>query len=265
MISSSVPWPTTPTFRGSGCTSRGGFVPRCNDQTAAMEQRTKGTPQGGVVSPLLANLFLHYAFDVWMRRTFPAVQFERYADDAIVHCSSKRQAEAGAGSHPGSVRAVRSGASSDEDPDRLLQGRRSARRRRARLVRLPRLHLPTSTGEESVGEVLRELPPGDQRQGCQVDPRKPFANGGWHRPGTTNIWKIWLELVNPTMRGWMNYYGRFYRSKCLQVLRHFNEALAAWVRRKYKTGFVVENARRCIGWVASRGGNPSCLSRGNSA
>ncbi len=58
-----------------------------------MEPRTKGTPQGGVLSPLLANLFLHYAFDSWMRRTYPSVQFERYADDALVHCRSKRQAE----------------------------------------------------------------------------------------------------------------------------------------------------------------------------
>ena len=56
------------------------------------EERTRGTPQGGVVSPLLANLFMHYAFDVWMRRTFPRVQFERYADDAVVHCVSEAQA-----------------------------------------------------------------------------------------------------------------------------------------------------------------------------
>src|ERR1700722_16454137 len=53
-----------------------------------LEQRTRGTPQGGVVSPLLANLFLHYVFDLWMQRKFPYVQFERYADDAIVHCRS---------------------------------------------------------------------------------------------------------------------------------------------------------------------------------
>jgi RNA-directed DNA polymerase len=59
-----------------------------------LEERTKGTPQGGVISPLLANLFLHYAFDLWMQRTFPRVQFERYADDAIVHCRSKGQARA---------------------------------------------------------------------------------------------------------------------------------------------------------------------------
>lgn len=59
-----------------------------------LEQRTPCTPQGGVASPLLANLFLHYAFDVWMQRMFPHVRFERYADDAIVHCGSEQQAHA---------------------------------------------------------------------------------------------------------------------------------------------------------------------------
>src|SRR5262249_36776385 len=55
-------------------------------------ERTKGTPQGGVVSPLLANLFLHYAFDMWMARTFPTIHFERFADDIIVHCRSEAEA-----------------------------------------------------------------------------------------------------------------------------------------------------------------------------
>jgi group II intron reverse transcriptase/maturase len=56
--------------------------------------RTAGTPQGGVVSPLLANLFLHYAFDTWMARSFPRIPFERYADDAICHCKSAEEAQA---------------------------------------------------------------------------------------------------------------------------------------------------------------------------
>src|SRR5207244_11979468 len=56
-------------------------------------ERDKGTPQGSVVSPLLANLFMHYAFDLWMRRTYPAIQFERYADDVIIHAKSRAQAE----------------------------------------------------------------------------------------------------------------------------------------------------------------------------
>ena len=69
----------------------------------SLEQRTRGTPQGGVVSPLLANLFLHYAFDAWMQRTYPAVGFERYADDGLVHCRSESRGQGGAGSHPGPI------------------------------------------------------------------------------------------------------------------------------------------------------------------
>src|SRR6201995_1304298 len=58
-----------------------------------MLERDKGTPQGGVVSPILANLFLHYAFDFWVTRHLPGVRFARYADDAVLHCKSRRQAE----------------------------------------------------------------------------------------------------------------------------------------------------------------------------
>jgi RNA-directed DNA polymerase len=58
----------------------------------SLVERTAGTPQGGVVSPLLANLYLHYGFDLWMVREFPSVPFERYADDVICHCSSEAQA-----------------------------------------------------------------------------------------------------------------------------------------------------------------------------
>ena len=62
-------------------------------QDGTRVERTKGTPQGGVISPLLANLFMHHAFDAWMDRSFPHVQFERYADDAVVHCVSEAQAK----------------------------------------------------------------------------------------------------------------------------------------------------------------------------
>jgi RNA-directed DNA polymerase len=63
------------------------------DEAGHVTERGKGTPQGGVISPLLANLFLHYAFDVWMRKTSPHLPFERYADDAIVHCRTEAEAQ----------------------------------------------------------------------------------------------------------------------------------------------------------------------------
>jgi hypothetical protein len=70
----------------------GGCKRRCNDGT--LVGRDRGTPQGSAISPVLANLFLHYALDAWMRRVFPSVLFERYADDVIAHCVSEQQAVA---------------------------------------------------------------------------------------------------------------------------------------------------------------------------
>jgi len=62
-------------------------------QDGSMLERTQGTPQGGVISPVLANLFLHYAFDKWMEREYPNIKFERYADDIVAHCDTEEQAQ----------------------------------------------------------------------------------------------------------------------------------------------------------------------------
>ena len=105
----------------------GGYTRRCSCPTGRWRQRDRGTPQGSAVSPVLANLFLHYAFDAWMAREFPTVRFERYVDDAVVHCVSERQAHevlAAIGDTDGAGRAA---AASRQDPDRVLPGRTTAR------------------------------------------------------------------------------------------------------------------------------------------
>lgn len=198
-----------------------------------LEQRTRGTPQGGVVSPLLANLFLHYAFDHWMRRTFPSIPFERYADDAIVHCRSERQArmvleairrrfeQCGLELHPTKTRIVYC-----KDDDRrgeyehvafdflgyTFQPRRAKNRWGKYFVSF--LPAMSTKAAKAIRETIR----------------------AWRMASTRNNQRLedLARLVNPVVRGWMNYYGRFYRSKCVQVLRHLNGALAAWARRKYK-------------------------------
>jgi group II intron reverse transcriptase/maturase len=198
-----------------------------------LEQRTRGTPQGGVVSPLLANLFLHYAFDVWMQRKFPHVQFERYADDAIVHCRSERQAcavleairdrfrQCGLELHATKTRIVyckdddRPGKSDSVKFDFLgytFQPRRAKNRWGKYFVSF--LPAMSTKAAKAVQATIRD----------------------WRMASTRNNQRLedLARLVNPVVRGWMNYYGRFYRSKCVQVLRHLNEALAAWVRRKYR-------------------------------
>ena len=199
-----------------------------NIRTGPSEQRTKGTPQGAVVSPLLGESVPALTRSMHgCSGRFPSIQFERYADDAIVHCRSEEQArsvleairdrlaQCGLELHPTKTRIVYC-----KDDDRPEEHEHIS-------VRLPRLHLPTATGEEPVGEVLRQLPAGDQHQGRQDDPRQTIRN--WRMASTRNNQRLedLAQLANPVVRGWLNYYGRFYRSKCVQVLRHLNEALGS--------------------------------------
>jgi RNA-directed DNA polymerase len=197
-----------------------------------LKERTKGTPQGGVISPLLANLFLHYVFDVWLQRTYPSIQFERYADDAIVHCRSERQArevlEAIRGRfkqcelelHPTKTKLVyckdddRPGEAEHIKFDFLgytFQPRRAKNRWGKHFVSF--LPAMSTKAAKAVRATIRE----------------------WRMASTRNNQRLedLARLTNPVVRGWMGYYGRFYRSKCVQVLRQLNEALAAWVRRKF--------------------------------
>jgi RNA-directed DNA polymerase len=139
-------------------------------QDGGQEERTKGSPQGAVISPLLANLFLHYAFDAWMRRTYPDIPFERYADDVIIHAKSHAQAEQVLAAvrqrlrecrlelHPEKTRIVYC-----QDSDRKGQHEHIQ-------VRLPGLHVSAAAGQESLGEILCEFPACDQPQGRLSDP-----------------------------------------------------------------------------------------------
>jgi group II intron reverse transcriptase/maturase len=201
-------------------------------EDGTLQATTQGTPQGGVVSPLLANLFMHYAFDRWMQRTWPSVAFERFADDAVVHCHSKEEAESvliairdrlrecGLELHPMKTRIVYC-----KDDDRLgthehvsfdflgytFQPRRAKNRWGKFFVSfLPAI---STKAAKAIRARIRD----------------------WKLASTRNNQSLedLARVIDPVVRGWMNYYGRFYRSRCIQVLRRLNEALAAWARRKY--------------------------------
>jgi len=197
------------------------------------EERTRGTPQGGVISPLLANLFMHYAFDTWLQRNYPQVKFERYADDALVHCASEGQAQAvlkalrgrlsdcGLELHPTKTKIVyckdsdRQGDYGQIQFDFLgytFQPRRARNRYGKFFVSfLPAISLRSA---KSVRHTIRE----------------------WRMASTRNHRSLddLAQLVNPVVRGWTNYYGRYYPSKWKQVLRHLDRALVAWGCRKYR-------------------------------
>lgn len=196
-------------------------------------ERTKGTPQGGVASPLLANLFLHYAFDLWMQRTYPSIRFERYADDAIVHCGTERQARAVLEAIRG--RFAQFGLELHPEKTRIVYCKDDDRPKEFEHIKFDFLGytFQPRRAKNRWGKYFVSFLPAISAQAAK---RIRHTIRDWRMASTRNNQRLedLARLTNPAVRGWMNYYGRFYRSKCVQVLRHLNEALAAWARQKYK-------------------------------
>jgi len=208
------------------------------------EQREKGTPQGGVISPLLANLFLHYVFDIWVEKHWRGIQFERYADDIVCHCSSEREAsrlkqlletrfrQCGLQLHPEKTKIVYcKGGYHRGDYERVAfdflgytfrprwiktrQGKQG-------------LHFVAAISQKSAKRIRREI-------------------NSWP-------WKYWYQKeledirsygVN-RLRGWLNYYGLFGRSIIRNVLFHFDKRLSRWAKGKYKQLRTLMQAARRI-------------------
>lgn len=196
-------------------------------------ERTRGTPQGGVVSPLLANLFLHYAFDAWMARTFPGVSWCRYADDGLIHCKSEAQALAlkaaladrlaacGLEMHPDKTQVVycQDGSRKEDHPNTKFDFLGYAFRRRV-VKNSRRNSLFVSFTPAVSASALKAMRATTRRLN--------------YRNRTDLSLKDIARLHNPVLRGWIGYYGRFYPSAMYPIFRHFNKTLVAWAMRKFK-------------------------------
>jgi hypothetical protein len=198
----------------------------------ALVNREKGTPQGSVVSPILANLFLHYAFDMWMQRQFPACPFERYADDAIIHCRSENQArqlldilqqrfaECKLGLHPQKTKIVyckdanRQGNHPDQSFDFLGYTFR-----------------PRGARNRS-GELFVSFAPAVSAKAIKA---MRLVLRRWKLPhrGDLALEEL-VRWLQPVVRGWINYYGRFCPSALHRALSMVDELVVRWARRKYK-------------------------------
>ena len=196
-------------------------------------ERTKGTPQGGVASPLLANLFLHYAFDAWMQRTFPNNPFERYADDSIVHCRSEEEARLVLEAIR--VRLADCGLELHSTKTKIVYCKDDDRRGTYENIKFDFLGYsfqPRRAKNRWGKHFISFLPAISAKAAKKI--RQTIRD--WRMASTRNNQRLedLARFTNPVVRGWLSYYGRFYRSKCIQVLRHFNEALGRWARWKYK-------------------------------
>jgi RNA-directed DNA polymerase len=221
-------------------------------EDGTLEERTAGSPQGGVVSPLLANLFMHYAFDAWMGREFPTVLFGRYADDIVIHCGTLAQAkfvleavrrrlkDKGLELHPEKTKIVyckddqRPGNYEHESFDFLSYTFQ------ARSVK-------TKWGNFFVG--FNPAISDKAKQAIREEVRS------WRLTSTMNTEPLEevAKLINPIVRGWVNYFGKFYRSECLDTLKYLNLVLARWAKRKFKRFHRNWMAAfRWLGGIASR-------------
>lgn len=208
-------------------------------------ERNSGTPQGGVISPVLANLFLHYAFDKWMERTRPENPWARYADDGVVHCRTQGEAEellrqlnerfneCGLELHPDKTRIVYC---KDED--------RRGKFPETKFDFLGYTFRPRRSKNRH-GKYFINFTPGVSNKACKAM-RQVIRNWRIHLKPDKSLEDI-SRMFNPVLRGWVNYYGQFYKSALYPVLRHMNRALVHWARRKYKR--LSRHRRRAEYWL----------------
>jgi len=208
--------------------------------------REKGTPQGGVISPLLANLFLHYAFDRWITVKYPHVPFERYADDVIVHCKSETEAqevraaiaarlgECGLELHPEKTKIVYC---KDDDRRRrypsekfdflgyTFQARRSKNRKEKFFI-----NFSPAVSNKAAMAMRTEI-------------------RSWNLPKRSDkAIEDLSHMFNPIVRGWIRYYGRYYPSALYPTMRQLDRDLALWAKRKYRK--LRGHLRRATRWIA---------------
>lgn len=209
-------------------------------------ERTRGTPQGGPISPLLANLFLHYGFDLWISREYPGVRFERFADDAVIHCVTERQAlevwesigrrfaDIGLSLHP--------------EKTKIVYCKDSRRHRDHPVMSFTfcgYAFRPRKAFNKAEGRAFtRFLPAVDP--GKLTDMSRKVASWKIHRRTTLTLNDL-ARGVNPALRGWLNYFTVFYPSMVIPLCWRVDRHLMHWARRKYKR--LERGDRRARAWL----------------
>lgn len=221
--------------------------------------RAKGTPQGGVISPLLANLYLHHAFDKWMDKEQPQCPFERYADDIVIHCSSKEEAER-------TLEALK---------QRMQVAELTLHPEKTKIVYCKNYQRRGNHEHESftfLGYSFQPRPKQDMfgRKkiyfvfGCAISQTAKTSIREGIRSVFNPRWserplEWFAERLNPKIRGWVNYYTRFNSHEALEVFHYLNGLIRTWLKNKYKLqsmksayvkldGIIKENAKLFYHW-----------------
>lgn len=202
------------------------------DGTRRIKPNPSGTPQGGVISPLLANLFLHYAFDMWMVREFPHIPFERYADDMICHCKTEEEAQA-------LWRAI---------ADRMATCKLVLHPQKTKIVYCKDANRRGDFPSQSFDflgfsfRARKTLWQGDIHTHGFLPAARPKAltsisrairRWALHHHSDKSLQDL-AKMYNPYIEGWINYYGHFYRTHLRPTLKRIDAYVIRWARRKFK-------------------------------
>jgi RNA-directed DNA polymerase len=200
----------------------------------SLAARQKGTPQGGVISPLLANLYLHHAFDMWMEQNHKACPFERYADDIVIHCSSREEAAA-------MLEALKT---------RMQDFALSLHPEKTKIVYCKNYYRAEKHDNETFTFLSYSFQPrmipdkfGRKKQllvfaaaicnAAKVSIRAALREVLWTNRGAQTMEGLAGKL-NPKIRGWINYYSKFGGKKVESLFYYLNELLREWIKDKYR-------------------------------
>jgi RNA-directed DNA polymerase len=207
--------------------------------------RDRGTPQGGVISPLLANIFLHHVFDMWMSRKYPGCPFERYADDVVIHCKSQKQATMIKAAVEARLRQCRLEAHPEKT--RIVYCRDDQRTQDHQHIQFDFLSYtfkPRSARNRD-GRLFCGFLPAISAKATQAITAE-VANWGIHRMSDKELTDL-SRMFNPIIRGWVSYYGRYRPSALRRTLECVDRRLARWARGKYKR--LAAHPRQAASWL----------------
>lgn len=203
------------------------------EQDGIRKERTLGTPQGGVISPILSNLFLHYTFDLWMKRTHPDLPWCRYADDGLVHCRTEQEAEA----LKAELRARLAECHLELHPTKTKivycrDGKRKGTYPNVKFDFLGYCFRPRWIKKSRDNSMFCGFNPAVSPSALKTM-RSTIRDLNIRRQTQLSLADI-ARTLNPLIRGWIDYYGRYAPSALSPMLRYVNQTLVGWAMRKFK-------------------------------